>query len=89
MLYLQGVSVQKWQHLGMGCRSVRTLWSQSSGLRSDILGEVRKREKGKEEKNKKTRVPDLHLGASSWLGGTSWGKQGRVRRRWVLWHNLD
>lgn len=52
MLYLQGVSVQKWQYLGMGCRSVRTPWSQSSGLRSDILGEVRKREKGKEgEKN--------------------------------------
>lgn len=53
MLYLQGVSVQKWQHLGMGCRSVRTLWSQSSGLRSDILGEVRKREKGKEGKKPK------------------------------------
>lgn len=88
MLCLQGVSVQKWQYLGMGCRSVRTPWSQSSGLRSDILGEVRKREKERGGE-KPTRVPDLHLGASSRLGGTSWGKQGRVKRRWALWHNLD
>lgn len=47
----QGVDVQKWQDLGMECGSVREPWSQSFGLRSDIPGEVRRREKGKEKKN--------------------------------------
>lgn len=46
----QGVDVQKWQDLGMECGSVREPWSQSFGLRSDVPGEVREREKGKEKK---------------------------------------
>lgn len=73
----QGVDVQKWQDLGMECGSVGEPWSQSFGLRSDVPGEVRKREKGKEKKI----FPDLHLGESSWLGGKSWTKQRRIQRR--------
>lgn len=44
---LQGDNVQRWQGLGMECRSVREY--QSFGLKTDFLEEVRKRERVKSE----------------------------------------
>lgn len=63
--------MQRWQELGKERRSVG-----SFGLRSDLPGGVRKRNKSKEKKT--PRVLDLHLGGeSSRLGGKSRGKAGK------------
>lgn len=45
---LGGGSVRRWQGLEMEGRSVEERWYQSFGLRADLPGEVRKREKGRE-----------------------------------------
>lgn len=75
---LQGVDVQRWQGLGVECRSVREPWYQSFGLRTDFLGEVRKREKGREKKDRGLGNPS---GCGARLGQSSEG----YRLSLVVW----
>lgn len=72
--------MQRWQELGKERRSVG-----SFGLRSDLPGGVRKRNKSKEKKT--PRVLDLHLGGGNPQGWEARveAKQGRIQTR----HSLD
>lgn len=66
----------------MECRSVREPWYQNFSLRTDFLGEVRKREKGRE---KKTEVWTFTFGNPSGWGARSGQSSEGYRLSLVVW----